>query len=356
MFQAEGVFLNRIETEVPVNDGHRRFLNFLPHMIDDERDLKLIQRLASKAQIDHRYSVLGPSQDPDLLDADDFFKPGCFKSTAERMRRYRETALPLARKPVARALNGLDRASVTHIIVTSCTGFYAPGLDLELQREFELRADLERIVIGFMGCFAAFNGMRTAAQIVSADARAKVLMVNLELCSLHLQDRTEPERVLGFLQFADGCAASVISSEREGLCLGRFRSEVFSSDAQMIRWDVGDQGFDMFLSMELPRALGRALPDLLPRLMSAEERATMRYWAVHPGGRSILDAAQAKLELTDAEIFDSREILRKFGNMSSATIMFVLERHLKSGAPAGQGTALAFGPGLSVEAMTFEKH
>jgi alpha-pyrone synthase len=353
--QISSVYINRIETSVPQSDGHARFVQFLPKLVRDDRMMKIVGRLASKCQIEHRYSVLSPHEDPEQLDADGFFIPGQFASTARRMERYQKEALPLAAKAVSRVIENVKVDEISHLIITSCTGFYAPGLDLDLQKHFGLRTDLERSIIGFMGCYAAFNGMKAASHIVRSSPTSKVLLVNLELCSLHLQDYSDPEKILGFLQFADGCAASLISTEPRGLELDRFRAEVISDDAEMIRWNVGDTGFDMSLSMEVPNALARAIPGLLPRIMSADERKETRLWAIHPGGRSILDAVQAKIELTDEEMFFSRETLRKFGNMSSATIMFVLKSILDDPKSTGLGAAFAFGPGLTVESMIFRK-
>ena len=352
----QNVYLNRVETAVPSYDGHQKFLSYLPLLIEDPRQLKLVQRLASKAQIDHRYTVFAPDEREDRLDADGFFRRGQFASTAQRMERYKKEALKLAEDPVAKILSTLanPQTEITHLIVTSCTGFYAPGLDLELQKHFSLRSDLERTIIGFMGCYAAFNAMKSAWHIVHSQPLSKVLIVNLELCSLHLQENGDAENVLGFLQFADGCAASLVSREERGLRLERFRSDVMNEGAGLIRWDVGDQGFKMVLALDVPQALGRALPELLPLLMTPEERAQTKIWAIHPGGRSILDAVEERLELKADEMFESREILRRFGNMSSATIMFVL-KSIMANASTGPGTAMAFGPGLTVESMRFHK-
>ena len=353
-------YLNRVSTAVPAHDGHAKFLSFLPFLVRNERTRKLVAKLASKCQIEHRHSVLRPSPLADCLDDEGFFEPGRFASTARRMERYSREALPLAEGPVAEVLQGEDRSRITHLIVTSCTGFYAPGLDLQLQKRFGLRSDLERSIIGFMGCYAAFNALKAARHAVRSDPAARVLIINLELCSLHLQDTsaleddTVAEKVLGYLQFADGCAASLVTAEREGLALERFRSEVVSHQDELIRWNVGDAGFDMALSPEVPAALGRELGSLLPKLISGEERARMKHWAIHPGGRSILDAVQTRLELTDAEMTHSRSILRDFGNMSSATILFVLKRILEEKSP-GLGLAMAFGPGLTVESLLFAK-
>jgi alpha-pyrone synthase len=349
------VYLNRIETSVPPSDGHARYVEFLPNMIRDERLLKIVQRLASKCQIESRHSVLLPASGNEQLDTDGFFAPGKFASTARRMRRYREEALPLARRALDPLLESVARDSITHVIVTSCTGFYAPGLDLEIQRTYGLRGDVERSIIGFMGCYAAINGMRAAYHAIRSEPGARVLLVNLELCSLHLQDSGDPEKILGSLQFADGCAASLLSADPVGLRLERFRSETLADRVGLIEWNVGDTGFEMFLSPEVPKALAQALPQVFPQVMSGAERAQMKLWAVHPGGRSIIDAVQTALELKDSELAHSRKVLRENGNMSSATIMFVLKAMLENSAERGPGIAMAFGPGLTVETMLFEK-
>ena len=349
------VFLNRIETSVPPSDGHARFVEFLPNLIRDERMLKIVQRLASKCQIESRHSVLSPAAGNEQLDTEGYFAPGRFATTAKRMRRYRAEALPLAKRAIDPLLEGIDRDSISHVIVTSCTGFYAPGLDLEIQRAYGLRGDVERSIIGFMGCYAAINGLRAAYHAVRSSPSSRVLLVNLELCSLHLQDTPDPEKILGSLQFADGCAASLISAEPRGLRLERFRSETLADRVELIEWNVGDEGFEMYLSPEVPKALAQALPVVFPKVMSGEERAKMKLWAVHPGGRSIIDAVQTALELTEAELAPSRKVLRENGNMSSATIMFVLKAMLDDHASQGLGTAMAFGPGLTVETMSFEK-
>jgi alpha-pyrone synthase len=354
-FAAPDVYLNWIETAVPANDGHGKFLSFMPHLIPDERTRKLVARLASKSQIDHRYTVLTPSSRADLMDEEGFFRPGEFASTAKRMQKYKEEAFPLAAKAIAPLLERFEPSSISHLIVTSCTGFYAPGLDLEIQSRFGLRSQLERTIIGFMGCYAAFNAMKAARHIVRSQPEARVMVVNLELCSLHLQESDDPEKILGYMQFADGCAASVISSRPEGLLLERFQTEVFDEGSDLIQWHVGNQGFEMVLSMGVPNALAKALPVIFPRVMSATERAETKLWAVHPGGRSILDAVQAKLELTEAEMAPSREVLRSYGNMSSATIMFVLKSLLENRDISGPGAAMAFGPGMTVEALRFQK-
>ncbi|HVK60300.1 MAG TPA: type III polyketide synthase [Bdellovibrionales bacterium] len=348
-------YLNRIVTSVPQHEVHEKFVSYIPQIVQDERMRKLFSRLASKCHIERRYSVVRPALEPDRLDADGFFTRGEFPSTQSRMKFFEREAMRLAEKPIETVLEKVDRSKITHLIVTSCTGFYAPGLDLEIQKHFGLRSDLERTSVGFMGCFAAINALKLADHIVRARADATVLLVNLELCTLHLQESTEPEQLMAFLQFADGCAVSLVSSDASGLRLDGFHARVFEDGKDLIQWHIGDTGFNMILSADVPKALGRSLQSAHPKFIDADQRANTKLWAVHPGGRSILDAVQTQLGLTDSEMSFSRNTLRNFGNMSSATVLFVLSDMLAEPALHGDGVAMAFGPGLTVESMRFHK-
>ena len=178
-------------------------------------------------------------------------------------------------------------------------------------------------------------------------------MVNLELCTLHLQETSDLESVLSFLIFADGCAASMVSAEPAGLELHGFGSAVVPDSREQITWKIGGNGFLMWLDGAVPGTIARGLPRQIAALLGGRDPAEMELWAVHPGGRTVLDAAQAGLRLADAALADSRAVLRDYGNMSSATVMFVLERMLGQDGPARPGCALAFGPGLTAEAMRF---
>jgi predicted naringenin-chalcone synthase len=244
---------------------------------------------------------------------------------------------------------------VTHLIVTSCTGFYAPGLDIDIVRDQGLAPTVQRTLIGFMGCHAALIGLRTAKQIVAADPEAVVLMVNLELCSLHLQETERMDRLVSFLLFADGCAASLITARPQGLRLDECTSHLSLEDAERMAWHIEDHGFAMTLDSRLPariRQWFRASKELsIPEFDPAE-----MLWAIHPGGRLILTSVQDACGLTDGQMELSREVLRRYGNMSSASIMFILRNLLEREAGATEprpGRALAFGPGLTVEMLDF---
>jgi predicted naringenin-chalcone synthase len=268
------------------------------------------------------------------------------------MKVYQREAPRLAAKAVAELREEAGPLfGVTHLIVTSCTGFYAPGLDIDILRDAGLSPHVQRTLIGFMGCHAALVGLRNAKQIVEADPEAVILMVNLELCSLHLQQTERMDRLVSSLLFADGCAASLITSRPAGLRIDECVSHLSLADAERMAWHIEDQGFAMTLDSRLPVRIRQwfaatealSKPDADPREM---------LWAVHPGGRLILDAVQETCGLTDAQIAPSREILRRYGNMSSASVMFILRDALaESGDNSRPLRAIAFGPGLTVEVL-----
>ena len=347
-------YLNHIACAVPPYERQSEFIESLPRWAGSPEIVEKLQQLAAGARIDQRYTVLAdPFGTPE---APGYFRPGAFPSTGERMKVYQREAPRLA----ARAVDHLRAAAgslqgVTHLIVTSCTGFYAPGLDIDVLRHANLSPSVQRTLIGFMGCQAALVGLRHAKQIVDADARAVVLMVNLELCSLHLQQTPRMDRLVSFLLFADGCAASLITSLPEGLQLNECHTHLSLDDADRMAWHIEDQGFAMTLDARLPVRI-RQWFRRSEALSKPAEGAERMLWAVHPGGRLILDSVQDACGLSDEQMFLSREVLRRFGNMSSASIMFILRDLLQTQANGGEsrpGRALAFGPGLTVEAVDF---
>jgi alpha-pyrone synthase len=306
-----------------------------------------------RANIAHRYSFLDPQEASGQFsshDALEFYKPGNFPSTTRRMELFEQSAPVLMRKTVDRlALNEKERSDITHVLVTSCTGFYAPGLDFEIVDHLGLSAGVERTMVGFMGCYAAINALKLARHIVRSDPKAGVLMVNLELCTLHFQETQELEQVLSFLVFADGAAASLITAREQGFALDSFKAVRVPETKDLITWKIRGLGFDMLLSGQVPAALARALHD--GELMA--ERDGIDLWAVHPGGRSVLDAVEKGLELPVDGLAASREVLSRFGNMSSATVMFVMQRMMQQARPGQRGCAMSFGPGLTAETMHF---
>jgi len=345
-------YLNRIATAVPQHDVHAKFMDFVPRMLSDERRRRLLQRMGERAQIDHRYSVLAPHADPDQMYVGEQFGLGGFADTATRMAIFQRHAPDLAMQAIGRlALTASEMP--THVVVTTCTGQYAPGLDIDIVRRLNLDTAVERTVIGFMGCYAAINGLKLAHHVVRSDPTARVLMLNLETCTLHLQHIDDLEALLSFMVFADGCAASLISAEPAGGRIEGFHSGILPQSEEQILWQVGQNGFDIRLSGAVPGSIGRGLPGVMANVRQrfGDE---FRLWAVHPGGRTILDAAEEALELDRSALAGSREVLRRYGNMSSAAIMFALQDAIERASGPERGVAMAFGPGLTAETMVFE--
>lgn len=346
-------YINRIATAVPEHDVHRKFVDSVPSMISNERDQALFTRMASRSQIEHRYSVFKPSSETDRIDVAGVYSFGAFPNTKTRMQLYERHAFALAKSAIDKLDLSEAANQVTHLILTSCTGFFAPGLDLQIVERYGLKGSVERTVIGFMGCNAALNALKQARHIVRSEPSATVLVVNLELCTLHLQEAEDLEQVLSFLVFADGCAASLISAKPSGIEMQSFRSCILPDSSDQITWRIGDSGFDMLLSGQVPASIANGLPQSIDSILEGRLMEEIQYWAIHPGGRVILDAVQKVLALHEKALDSSRNILRLFGNMSSATIMFVLQDMMRQNALSGYGCAMAFGPGVTVESMQF---
>jgi len=352
----ETAYINRVATAVPpydVHDAFRRFAQSLFH--DDRRNALLFRRMAGKSGIEHRYSSLAPSNLPEgnSIDANGFYARGDFPDTAARMRLFEQYAPGLAQTAVDRLQLGAERDRITHLLITCCTGFSAPGLDLEVVERCKLPSSVERTMIGFMGCYAAINALKLARHIVRSEPSARVLVLNLELCTLHLKETTDMEQVLSFLLFGDGCAACLVSADPVGTALDSFRAVLVPGTRELITWNIGEFGFDMILSGQVPGAIHDALRDHLHEILDGASAGSIDLWAVHPGGRTVLDAVERAFELAPPALAASREILRRYGNMSSATVMFVIERLLRSGVRGQTGCAMSFGPGLIAETMLF---
>jgi len=376
---------------------------------------RLVTASFNLSGIDTRHTVIdeltldGATADPQFFDAatQQLLKP----STRVRNELYIVEATKLFVEAGRRALEacpGIEASDITHVVTVSCTGFYAPGPDYMLVRELGLSPATQRYHLGFMGCYASMPALRTAKQFVEADPDAVVLIVSAELCSLHLRTSDDPDTIVASSLFSDGAAAGIVSSRapaagEKALNLDLFETVITPIGEGDMAWKIGDEGFEMVLSTYVPHiidqhiegalaplfardaALGAVLaPTSVPAGVTAEMRplvpagvpdgvsagsvallvapvvvaasdatpaTAIAHWAIHPGGRSILDKTEAKLGLSEAQLVPSRETLRNYGNMSSATILFVLKAILD--APATDDgervCAMAFGPGLTVE-------
>jgi alpha-pyrone synthase len=323
---------------------------------------RLIDMAASRSGITTRQIVIGDA-DPAVETKFYAVTPdGPHPDTAARMNLYREWSARLGTEAAAAVLEktGVPAASVDRLITISCTGFSAPNFDHQIITRLGLSPSITRTHIGFMGCAAALIGMNSVLESSRGPDPRTILMVSVELCSLHMQPEPTRDNILANMIFADGCAAALFTSDGSA---GKVRllhtaSLLFENSMEFMRWDIGNLGFQMVLSPELPgiitdHAVPAARRILAERHVSPER---IRHWALHPGGRAILDALQSGLALTEEQVAPSRTVLSQFGNMSSASILFVMKELLERSRvqPGELLCAIAFGPGLTMELALFE--
>ncbi len=329
----------------------------------DERERRLIRAIYRSSGIERRHAVI---KDYDGDTPDSFFRagpdgsmkgPGTAARNAIFASESRRLSVALARK-VLDNCPGIGAGDVTHVITVSCTGFYNPGPDYYIVRDLGMSFGTERYHLGFMGCYAAFPALRMAAQFCEADPGAVVLVQCLELCSLHVQLNGTEDTILANSLFSDGAAAAIVSAREptpghSAYRIDGFRNTLVPDGEQAMAWRIGDHGFDIALSSYVPKIIGANLGKFVEPSLAAigTTIADVDLWAIHPGGKSILDQAQRSLSLRPEQVRESREVLRKYGNMSSVSILFVLAEILERPAEAGEEKvcAVAFGPGLTVE-------
>lgn len=361
------VWLRAIETAVPptsyTQEFAREFMKRLP--LYGEKERAFLDRIYKGTMIERRYSVI-----------EDYGKPFAeyqfFARTqdllpeptlAQRNDLFITWANRLAGEAVSRLFAGpaqIEPSSITHLITVSCTGFSAPGFDYHLVTALGLSERIHRYHIAFMGCYAGFPALKLAHTICSADPAARVLIADVELCTLHFQFKPEPDTMVANAIFADGAAAALVSADppvagTTALRLDRFCSRIVPESHEAMTWRVGDNAFDMRLSAYVPRLIKRDIASIVRDTMDASEteREAAAWWAIHPGGRAILDRVASELALPAAALEDSFAVLRDYGNMSSATIFFVLQRMLERRAE-GPVFAVAFGPGLTIESARMQ--
>jgi predicted naringenin-chalcone synthase len=352
--------INRIATAVPPHDIHHPFIAFGRTLLRDAKHRAVFDRMAERSGIAHRYAELRPGNlAAGEVDADGFYRRGHFPGTAARMALYETQSLALALRAVAALDIEDERDRITHLVVASCTGFTAPGLDLLLRERLALRPDIARTLIGFMGCAAAIPALRMAQDTIRSNPAARVLVINVELSSLHMQESDDIETVLSFLIFGDGASAALVTADETGLALRDFRTAVVPDSQDLITWHIGDQGFRMHLSGKVPATIAQALRSDAARnddagLLRGEGTQAIDLWAIHGGGRTVLDAVELGLDLRADALRQSRAVLHDYGNMSSATVMFVLARMLAERTSRRRGLAMAFGPGVVAETFRFQ--
>ncbi|WP_294321765.1 type III polyketide synthase [uncultured Sphingomonas sp.] len=346
-------WLNAVATATPSHDIHHAFIGWARQRLPI-REAKLFDRMVERAGIEHRWSVLPVGYDGGSPVSPGGFYADAMPGTAARMTIYADAAPTLAIAAIDALADRVALDGITHLVVASCTGFVAPGIDQIIAARIGLSPKVERLLVGFMGCYAAVAALRSARHIVRSQPEARVLVVTVELSTLHLQPATTLEPLLAMLQFGDGAAAALVTTEATGFAIEAPFAATLPDSAALIRWDITDAGFAMHLSGEVPGRIARALtdPDFASAATGGRSLSEVDGWAVHAGGRSILDAVERSLSLSPDALAASRGVLAANGNMSSATLMFVLAAML-DGPSVSNGIALAFGPGLAAEGFGF---
>lgn len=336
---------------------------------------RLIGAAFEQSAIDSRYSVIGGPGTwlPGFIGEGHALRS---PSTRERNDLYRREAPGLfaaaARDALARS--GRTMAEITHVITASCTGLFAPGPDFLLVKQLGISPNVERYHLGFMGCAAAFPALRAAARICEAQPGSVVLVACAELCSLHVRTSSDPEQIVASAIFGDGAAAAIVASDPSNgptertaagaaagarLEVGAFGTAITHEGEADMDWSIGDAGFDMRLSAQVPRIIGQEIAGVVQSMLGprTDPLGDIDAWAVHPGGRSVLDRVQSSLGLPDSALAPSRAVLRDYGNMSSATILFILQRLLEDDTLGDRArvASLCFGPGLTVETALFTR-
>ena len=349
------------------NPSHRfsqsTIANFMVRALHlDEPAAAKLRALYRASGIDSRYSVLddyGREDQFTFYGNDDGLEP--FPTTQTRLELFRKHALDLSVRSSRECLSKRQTPpkDITHLVVVSCTGMYSPGLDIDLIHALELRKDIQRTCINFMGCYAAFNALKLADSFCHSMPDAKVLIVCTELCSIHFQKEKTDDNLLANALFADGSAALMVEgAPRPGLNLKpiAFYCDVASEGEGDMAWTVGNLGFEMKLSSYVPDVIRKGIKDLTHKLLNriATEMSDIKYFAIHPGGKRILEVIEKELGLTREQNSHAYEVLRKYGNMSSPTVLFVLDNICArlNGVDHGKKIlSFAFGPGLTLESM-----
>lgn len=324
---------------------------------------KRLRALYKSTGIEYRYSVLSDySRNPGEFEFFPNESETPFPSTAARMQIYKEQALPLslqAIKECFQVANHLKPNEITHIITVSCTGMYAPGIDIELIQNLDLNSTVERTSIQFMGCYGAFNALKVADAICKANSEAKVLILSVELCTLHFQSNKSVEHLVSNAIFADGAAAVIVeasSCQSKYFSLEAFHCDLIPQTQKEMAWHIADSGFDIKLSTYVPEVIGSGIAEFIKKLIAKKQWmfSDIDLYAIHPGGIKILEECEHALNLTKEQNKYSYQVLRNYGNMSSATVLYVLKEIWHDVQLANQEKttfSCAFGPGLTLESM-----
>lgn len=359
------VFIHDIATSVPESFSQQQHIREVmkTHLGTDRKTQAIIHRIYTQSGIEKRHSVV---EDFSPNDRGTLFFNGQAKAepgTGARNKVYESKSKKLftsVAKKLLAANQHFDPQDITHVITVSCTGFFAPGPDLEIVKALDLMPSTQRFHIGFMGCYAVFPALKMAESFCMSNPNAVVLVVSAELCTLHFQFNNSVDNLLSASVFADGAGGMLISSKKpagRSFEINQFSSSLAPNGEKDMAWTIGDAGFDMVLSTYVPDIISQNMNSVVQPIYEQFQltKNDIDFWAIHPGGRSILDKIEKALQLDPQHIAASRKILAEYGNMSSATIIFVLKEIFESSGIKHQQKVLpmAFGPGLTIESGLF---
>lgn len=358
-------YIHTIETAVPEYKYRQQDLrDIMKETVGKtDREKRIIHHLYAKSGINTRYSVVDDFSDrdtPRLFFNGQGASPGTKSRNDIYIEQGRKLFVEVAEKLLKNSRFSADE--ITHLVTVSCTGFYAPGPDFDIIQSLGLDPSVERYHLGFMGCYASIPALKMAQQFCLANENATVLVVSVELCSIHFQANTQMDNLLSSTVFSDGGAGAVVSSRKplnSGYQINGFASSINKKGEEDMAWSIGDTGFNMILSNYIPELLRDGMDGFLNNILAqfGMDQKEIELWAVHPGGKAILDKLESSTSVPVGSTKPSRRILSKYGNMSSATILFVLKELLEqhSDQTVEKTLAMSFGPGLTLESALFSK-
>ncbi|MCR9251909.1 MAG: type III polyketide synthase [bacterium] len=363
------VYINHIGTAVPNYQlTQEEAAEFMTEALQMEgRDKKKLKYLYRQTGITSRASVI-EDYGKEVSDFEFFPKNKTLSpmpTVGERMRLYEKYALGLCVKAIENTVpKNFDFKKITHLITVSCTGMYAPGIDVELVVKLGMNTSVKRTAINFMGCYGAFNAIKTAQQICSAQEDANVLIVAVELCTIHFQGNETEDNLLTNALFADGAAAVVVTNSENGnpaLTLENFYSDLVYQGKDEMVWKINDFGFEMRLTSLVPEYIKSGIKELTDNLLEfmSLKVSDIDFFAIHPGGKRILEVIEEVFSLSKNDNRFAYDVLTKYGNMSSPTVLFVLKQILDSVSEEDHDKSIlsfAFGPGLTLESMLLKTH
>ena len=341
-------------------------LDFMLEAYNDDTASRKLKILFYHSGISTRYSTI--SDFNNILPEHKLFSvQQTIPNVEKRLDVFKENAVSLATEAIYDSLNklntNLSEFGITHLITVTCTGIYAPGLDAVLIEQLNLPNDIFHTAVNFMGCNAAFHALKLGDMIARTDENAKVLIVCVELCTLHFQPKNNHDNLLSNTIFGDGAAAVIVVSDKAvrqnhqpGLTMNGFYSVLLSKGNSLMGWNITPQNFEMILDAKVPGFIGDEVNDVVRKagkklnILPGE----IDKWAIHPGGKKILDTIKKQLQLSETDLQYSYKVLDEYGNMSSPTILFVLNEIVQAGLQPGENIfSIGFGPGLSIETALF---